>query len=99
MDRRIALPVFGNPPLDYERAFFDDQVRKLNQLMALLKSPGEGRNTTIVLTNLPTSDYGLEAGSVYMVDNGVLRISLPYAPYLSGISSTASVGAVTVTTV
>lgn len=98
MDRRTALPVFGNPPVEYERAFLDDQVRKLNQLMAILKSPGEGRNTTIVLTNLPTSDYGLEAGSVYVVDNGVLRISMLNAPYLVGVSSTASVGAVTVTT-
>jgi hypothetical protein len=98
MDRRIALPVFGNPPLDYDRVFFDDQVRKLNQLMALLKSPGEGRNTTLVLTNLPTSDYGLEAGSVYVVDNGVLRISILNAPYAQGVSASGRVGSVTVTT-
>jgi hypothetical protein len=99
MDRRISFPVFGNPPTEYERVFFDDQSRKLNQLMSLLRSPGEGRNTTLVLTNLPTSDYGLEAGSVYVVDNGVLRVSVLYAPYVQGVSASGSVGSVTVTTV
>lgn len=97
MDRRIALPVFGNPPLDYDRVFFDDQVRKLNQLITLLKSPGEGRNTTLVLTDLPTTDSGLEPGSIFTVD-GVLRIPLPYRPYVAGLGVTASVGRVSVTT-
>ena len=98
MDRRISFPVFGNAPNEYDRVFFDDLSRKLNQFMALVRSPGEGRNTSVVLTNLPTSDYGLEAGSVYVVDNGVLRVSVLYAPYAQGVSASGGVGSVTVTT-
>lgn len=98
MDRRLPLPVFGNAPNDYDRAFQDDLARKLNQLMTLLKTPGEGRNTTIVLTNLATSDYGLEPGTIFQAD-GVLRVALANAPYVGGLSATGSVGSVTVTTV
>lgn len=97
MDRRVAFPVFGNPPSDYDRQFFDDVSRKLNQLVTLMRTPGEGRNTTIVLTNLPSSDYGLEPGTIFSV-NGALRVSVLNMPYVSGLSSTALVGAVTVTT-
>lgn len=98
MDRRLNLPVFGNPPNEYSRAYFDDLTRKLDQLMTLLRAPGEGRNTTIVLTNLATADYGLEPGTIFVV-GGVLRVSLLNAPYLSGVSASGSVGSVTVTTV
>lgn len=98
MDRRLNLPVFGGPPPEYDRSFFDDMGRKLNQLMALIRTPGEGRNTTIVLTNLATADYGLEPGTIFVV-GGVLRVALLNAPYLSGVSASGSVGTVTVTTV
>lgn len=98
MDRRLPLPVFGNAPNDYDRSFLDDLSRKLNQLMTLLKAPGEGRNTTIVLTNLATNDYGLEPGTIFQAD-GVLRVALANAPYVGGLSATGSVGSVTVTTV
>lgn len=98
MDRKLSFPTFGTPPDGYDRAFFDDLSRKLNQLMVLLKAPGQGRQTTIVLTNLSTMDYGLEPGTIFQVD-GILRVSLLNAPYLSGVSASGSAGSVTVTTV
>lgn len=97
MDRRLSFPVFGNPPNNYAREFFDDQTRKLNQLVTLMRSPGEGRNTTIVLTNLQSNDYGLEPGSIFAV-NGALRVSVPNIPYPAGLSVRGLVGGVSVTT-
>lgn len=97
MDRRLTYPVFGTPPSEYNRAYHDDVSRKLNQLIAALRTPGEGRNTYIVLTNLPTSDYGLEPGTVFSID-GMLRVSILNSPYATGVSSTGRVGTVSVTT-
>lgn len=98
MDRRVPLPVFGNPPNEYEQSFLDDLSRKLNLLVTVLRSPGEGRNTTIVLTNLQGTDYGLEPGTLFAVD-GAVRVALANVPYVAGFNLTGSVGAVTVTTV
>jgi len=98
MDRRLNLPVFGTAPGEYDRSYLDDISRKLNILISALRNPGVGRQSTLVLTNLPTSDYGLEAGSLYSVNNGALRISMLNAPYLVGISASSSIGSVTVTT-
>ena len=70
----------------------------LNVLMVALRNPGEGRQSTLVLTNLPTNDSGLEPGKIFVV-NGVLRIPLPYSPYVAGVRATAKVGSVTVTIV
>lgn len=97
MDRRVPFPVFGNPSNEYDRRFFDDVSRKLNQLVTLIRTPGEGRNTTIILTNLQTTDYGLQPGTLFQVD-GVVRVSLTYRPYVSGVMATGSVGTVSVTT-
>lgn len=97
MDRRVPFPVFGNPTNEYDRSFLDDMSRKLNLLVTILRSPGEGRNTTIVLTNLQTTDYGLEPGTLFQVD-GVVRVSLAYAPYVTGLKATGSIGTVSVTT-
>ena len=97
MDVRLVFPRFTNPPADYDRKYFADLVRSLDNLVTILQAAGEGRQTTIVLTNLATNDYNLEPGTIFQV-NGALRVSVPYSPYPEGISSSASVGSVTVTT-
>lgn len=96
MDRRISLPVFGRAPNAYAPQFLDDMVRMLNILTTILRNPGEGRQTTMVLTDLPTTDYGLEPGSLFQVD-GVVRISLQSKPYVVGLSAAGGVGTVSVT--
>ncbi len=96
MDRRLSLPVFGRSPDAYSPQYMDDVVRMLNILTTLIRNPGEGRQTTMVLTDLPTTDYGLEPGSLFQVD-GAVRISLQDKPYVVGLSATGGVGTVSVT--
>lgn len=96
MDRRLIPPIFTRAPAQYEQVYFNDLVRALISLIAYIQAPGEGRQTTIVLTNLANNDYGLEAGTIFQV-NGALRVSLLNAPYVGGVGATGSVGAVTVT--
>ena len=97
MDRRLSLPVFGRSPDTYNPQYMDDVVRMLNILTTLIRNPGEGRQTTMVLTDLPTTDYSLEPGSLFQVD-GAVRISLQDKPYVLGLSATGAVGTVSVTT-
>lgn len=97
MDVRLVFPRFTSPPADYDRKYFADLVRSLDSLVVMIQTPGEGRQTTIVLTNLANNDYNLEPGTIFEVD-GALRVSVIYRPYPKGVSSIGSVGSVTVTT-
>ena len=95
MDRRLTLPAFGQAPKEYEQRYLDDIVRQLNQLMVILRSPGEGRNTNIVLTALQNTDYGAEPGTIFEI-NGVLYVSVLYRAFPIGVKVTGSVGVATV---
>lgn len=96
MDRRLIPPTFSRPPEQYDQRYFNDLVRALLSLVTYIQTPGEGRQTTIVLTNLATNDYGLEPGTIFQV-NGALRIAVLNSSYVGGLGSTGSVGSVTVT--
>lgn len=96
MDRRVALPTFPVPGPEYDQRYAADLVNSLNQMVVLLRNPGEGRQTTIVLTNLQSNDQGLEAGTIFQVD-GVLRIPVPNRAYLAGTFASGRVGTVAVT--
>jgi len=96
MDSRLIPPVFTRAPAQYEQFYQNDLVRSLISLITYIQAPGQGRQTTIVLTNLASNDYGLEAGTIFQV-KGALRVSVPYSPYVAGLSSTGRVGSVTVT--
>jgi hypothetical protein len=97
MDIRLIPPVFPRPSATYSEQYMADLVRALTSLVTYVRAVGEGRQTTIVLTNLATNDSGLEPGTIFQVE-GVLRIPLLYSPYAAGLSATGSVGSVTVTT-
>lgn len=98
MDYRVVFPTFSRPPpTDYSQAYFQDIVRSLDALVVAIRTAGEGRQTTIVLTNLTSNDVGLEPGTIFEVD-GALRVSKLNLPYVSGVSSSGNVGTVTVTT-
>jgi hypothetical protein len=97
MDYRIVFPTFPRPPDEYGPRYFQDLSRSLDALVVAIRTPGEGRQTTVVLTNLQSNDVGLEAGTIFEV-NGVLRVSKADQPYIEGTSSTGYVGTVTVTT-
>lgn len=96
MDVRIQLPTFPSPPDQYSQRYLSDLVQALNRLNRVLVNPGEGRQTVIVLTGLPSNDQGLEPGTTFEV-GGVLHVSVLYKAFLAGNQATGSVGTVAVT--
>lgn len=97
MDYRTVFPTFPRPPADYDQRYFQDLARSLEALVTAIRSAGEGRQTTIVLTNLTSNDSGLEPGTIFEVD-GVLRVSKLNLPYVAGVSAIGRIGSVSVTT-
>lgn len=97
MDRNTPFPNFPDPRRDYDFRWASDLIRALDQMSVLLRNPGQGRFTTLTLTNLPTNDIGLENGSLWLNGN-VLCVSLLNMAIPQGTQATASVGNVTVTT-
>jgi len=73
MSRELAPIQFALPPEEYDRAYFDDVIRSLSQLVVQMRNPGELRGTKITLTDLPTSSDGLETGALFN-DNGTVKI-------------------------
>jgi len=74
MSRELVPPQFSLAPEEYDRAYFDDMVRSLTQLVIQLQNPGELRGTKITLTDLPTSASGLESGALYN-DSGTVKVA------------------------
>jgi hypothetical protein len=74
VDRRLSYPSISNPPKVYSQRYMFDLSRSINDLITYIRAPGEGRNSSLVLTNAPTDEVGLEAGTIYD-DLGVLRIA------------------------
>jgi hypothetical protein len=97
MSRNVTPPFFPIPPESYEQRYFAELTRAFSLFINQQNNPGEGRNTKLVLTDLPSSETGLEPGTLFQED-GFVKIVLAYRTYLGGLSSTASVGTVTVTT-
>ena len=73
MSRELAPIQFALPPEEDDRAYFDDLVRSLSQLVVQMRNPGELRGTKITLTDLPTSSDGLETGALFN-DNGTVKV-------------------------
>ena len=73
MSRQLVPPTFALPPDEYDPQYFNDMVRSLSQLVTQLQNPGELRGTKITLTDLPTSDTGLEVGALFN-DNGTMKV-------------------------
>ena len=73
MSRQLVPPTFALPPDEYYPQYFNDMVRSLSQLVTQLQNPGELRATKITLTDLPTSDTGLEVGALFN-DNGTIKV-------------------------
>ena len=96
MDQRVQFPTFPLPGPEYSQRYMADLINALNRLVVAVRAPGEGRQTTVVLTNLQSNDQGLEAGTIFQV-NGNLVVSVLDTVYLAGNSATASVGTVAVT--
>jgi hypothetical protein len=70
MSRQLVPPTFSLPPEEYDVRYFNDLIRSLSQLVTQLQNPGELK---ITLTDLPTSDEGLETGALFN-DNGTIKV-------------------------
>ena len=66
-------------------------------ILEQLNNPGDLRATDLTLTDIPTSDSGLEVGAVFQQD-GILKITLSHKPHPAGVAASSAVGTVTVTT-
>tara|TARA_Y100001938_G_scaffold145733_1_gene223049 strand:- start:21 stop:317 length:297 start_codon:yes stop_codon:yes gene_type:complete len=95
MSRDLAPPRLPQPNTGVTVDYMYDLVNTLDVFIQQQGNPGEGRNTKIVLTALPTSDVGLEQGTLYRIGNNV-KVSLLNIAGVNGNSGTASVGSVTV---
>lgn len=73
MARNQPLPFFPVPPAEYSQQYMSEIVRAFSVALQQIQTPGEGRNTKLVLTNLPTSSTGLEPGSLWN-DAGTVKI-------------------------
>ena len=93
--RDLASPRLPLPIGEVDQIYIADLVRALDFIIQQSNTPGEGRNTKLVFTSMPTSDVGLEAGTLYRFGNDV-KISLINIAGVDGISVTATLGTVTV---
>jgi|TARA_R110000744_G_scaffold83648_1_gene163794 hypothetical protein len=101
MSRNLTLPFFPKAPQEYDKNYMEQVVLSFSLYLEQMQNPGEGRNTRLVLTDLPLSDQGLEVGSLFQYRDaaglmGVVKITVEDQPNLLGISSTSGVGAVAV---
>ena len=98
MTRRVVRPQFPVAPMQYNSSYMSEVVRAFSVFLNQIQNPGDLRATTLVLTELPTSDSGLEVGSIFNF-GGYLKITASNTPHPAGLSVLGSVGSVTVTIV
>lgn len=73
--RNIPSTPFPVPPKEYDVRYMAELTRVFSLFQQQVQNPGQGRNTTIVLTNVPTSATGLESGTVYVDSSGFLKLA------------------------
>ena len=88
-------PRLPEAPDQYSQDYLTSLVRALEVFINQERNPGQERATKITLTDLPTSDSGLEAGALYRNSNNV-KISLIDLAAVDGLSSSSALGSVTV---
>tara|TARA_R100000353_G_C6367639_1_gene158064 strand:+ start:130 stop:423 length:294 start_codon:yes stop_codon:yes gene_type:complete len=96
MSRKLTLPFFPSAPEEYAQQYMAEIVRLFSLYVTQMQNPGEGRNTSLVLTNLQDHDRGLEVGELFEQD-GFIKITKSTVPHPQGLSGAASVGSVSVT--
>jgi hypothetical protein len=81
----------------YDQSYMASVVQSFSVFLEQLNNPGDLRATDLTLTDLATSDSGLEVGAVFQQD-GILKITLSHKPHPAGVAASSAVGTVTVTT-
>ena len=96
-DRQTVQPNFPIPPPEYTQSYMAEVVRSFSVFLQQVINPGAGRASTFVMTNLPTSDSGLEVGG-FFTQNGYVLTTRAWTPHPAGLEGTGAVGTLTVTT-
>lgn len=96
-DVKSSFPTMPKPTKDYDPKMIGDFVRSVEQLMVILRHPGEGRHSKMTFTHLPDSEAGLEAGALYNIGDGIVRQSMLNVGAPAGFTMSMSLGSVTVT--
>ena len=94
--RNLPAPFFPYPPDSYDQNYFSEIVRSFSLYIEQQRNPGEERATRITLTNLPSSDQGLEVGALFEF-GGFVKITKAETPHCASNSATSGLGSVTVT--
>lgn len=93
-----TTPRIPRAPKEYNSGIFEQIVNSVNFRFNLLETPGIGRHTELVLTDITGDGHNKEVGSLYYGDGGVLKVVLPGITYVIGEAATGSLGSDTVTT-
>jgi len=93
--RRLVRPLFPVPPGEYSPQYMAEIVRQFSVFIQQFNNPGDARFTELTLTALQENDVGLPEGGVYK-QGGFLKIAELHTSAPAGLSSSASVGSVTV---
>jgi len=99
MSRNLTLPFFPKAPQEYDRNYMEQVVLSFSLYLEQMQNPGQGRNTRLVLTDLPLSDQGLEVGSLFQyrdASGAFVKITVADQTNLLGLSANGDSGAVTV---
>ena len=91
----LIPPRLPTAPDTYSENFMSDLVKAIELFIEQERTAGEQRGTKIVLTDLPTSDTGLEVGTLYRISNDI-KVSLLDIAVPDSLETTASVGSVDV---
>jgi len=97
MSRGIVKPQFPLPPVEYNQQYMSEVVRQFSILIQQIQNPGDGRFTTVTITQLPTNDVGLEQGTLYNHD-GFVKVSELNTSAVAGSTAVTGLGTVTVET-
>ena len=89
----LVAPRLPSTPPEYSPVFMADLVKAIELFIQQERTAGDQRGTKIVLTNMPTSDTGLEAGTLYRIGNNV-KISLLDMAVPDSLEATSSLGSV-----
>jgi len=99
MSRNLTLPFFPKAPQEYDRNYMEQVVLSFSLYLEQMQNLGQGRNTRLVLTDLPLSDQGLEVGSLFQyrdASGAFVKITVADQTNLLGLSANGNSGGVTV---
>jgi len=89
----LVAPRLPSTPPEYSAIFMADLIKALEVFIEQERTAGDQRGTKLVLTNMPASDTGLEAGTLYRIGNNV-KISLLDMAVPDSLEATSSLGSV-----